>query len=56
MMWLLIVAMIVLVAEFPPGTTWGWQVGRVRLVFPIGWCLLATLVLTLIGSLWGKSR
>lgn len=51
---LLLMLLIVLVAKFPPGTTWAWQIGSVRLVFPVGWCVLVSLVAGVVASLYGK--
>lgn len=51
---LLVVILLVLVILLPPGTSWTWNLGGVRMVFPVGWCLLCSLVLSLLVSILGR--
>jgi hypothetical protein len=47
---LIFLLLVLLLLKFPPGTTLEWTAGSARVVWPIGWCLAITLLLSLIMS------
>jgi hypothetical protein len=51
----LFVLLLVLLLRFPPGTNLEWDLGRAHVIWPVGWSLAATLILTVVLSLLKKN-
>jgi len=52
---LIFVVLLLLLLRFPPGTNIEWHLGNARVIWPVGWCLAVTLILSLILSLLKKN-
>lgn len=52
---LIFVVLLLLVLRFPPGTNIEWHLGNARVIWPVGWCLALTLILSVTLSLLKKN-
>jgi hypothetical protein len=52
---LLFAVLLLLLLRFPPGTNLEWTMGGTRVVWPVGWSLAITLILSVILSVLKKN-
>ena len=52
---LILAVLLLLLLWFPPGRNLEWHIGNARVIWPVGWCLATTLILSVILSLLKKS-